>query len=374
MRPPYQAFLEPTQACNFRCEHCFRSAGPPKGHELTKEALFNIFDQLYELGCFYVTITGGEPLLRKDFLDILDYSRQYGEAQIHILFTNGSLWTREFFRKFMRIYQKQPLRVQISLDGYSYETYSATRGGTPKDFERVIRTITWLHQADVPLSACFTVTKKNIGYTLKTARWALEDLGVDSIHVIPLFVSGRAIKNYEKLIFSFEEWKTLVKDITIIKRDRLWDSMENRISLGFHTWYQLVYALEQQGLKEEIETVWHLDKEEFTSMFREVFCEAGITDLCVMSNGDVYPCTPAIGTEFVLGNVQETSLEDMWETSPMVQWFRTDAREAGKKEPCRSCAYSDVCSGGCRVSALILSHDKTAPDPRCPLVKKYQNR
>jgi radical SAM protein with 4Fe4S-binding SPASM domain len=333
-----------------------------------------MFDQLYELGCFYVTVTGGEPLLRKDLLDILDYSRQYGEAQIHILFTNGSLWTREFFGEFMRIYHKQPLRVQISLDGYSYETYSATRGGTPQDFERVLRTIRWLRQAEVPLSACYTVTKKNIGYTLKTARWALEDLGVDSIHVIPLFVTGRAIKNYEKLMFTFEEWKTLVKDITVIKRDRLWDGMENRLSLGFHTWYQLVYPLEQQGLTKEIETVWNMDKEEFTSMFREVFCEAGITDLCVLSNGDVYPCTPATGTEFVLGNVQETSLEDIWETSPMLQWFRTDAREAGKKEPCRSCPYSDVCSGGCRVSALALSHDKTAPDPRCPIVKEYQTR
>ncbi|MBU7029111.1 MAG: SPASM domain-containing protein [Theionarchaea archaeon] len=197
---------------------------------------------------------------------------------------------------------------------------------------------------------------------------------MDSFHVIPLFVSGRAVNNYEKLMFSFEEWKTLVGDLTIIKRDGLWDGTEHRVTLGFHTWYQLVHALEQQGLKKEIETVWNMNKEEFTSMFRKVFCVAGITDLCVMSNGDVYPCTPSIGTEFVLGNVRETSLEELWENSSVLQWFRTKAREAGKKEPCTSCAYTDVCSGGCRVSALVLTHDKTAPDPRCPFVQAYQKR
>lgn len=374
VRPPNQAFVEPTRACNFRCEHCFRSSRPLKESELPKEVLFNVFDQLFEIGCFAVTITGGEPLLRKDLLDILEYSRQYGEAQIHLLFTNGSLWTREFFDQFIHICKRQPLQVQISLDGYSYETYSAVRGGTPQDFKRVLRTIGWLHQAEVPLSACFTVTKKNIDYTFKTARWALEELGMDSFHVIPLFVSGRAVSNYEKLMFSFEEWKTLVGDLTIIKRDGLWDGTERRVTLGFHTWYQLVYALEQQGLKKEIETVWNMNKEEFTSMFRKVFCVAGITDLCVMSNGDVYPCTPSIGTEFVLGNVRETSLEELWENSPVLQWFRTKAREAGKKEPCTSCEYTDVCSGGCRVSALVLTHDKTAPDPRCPFVQAYQKR
>ena len=343
-------------------------------HELSKEVFFDIFDQLFELGCFYVNITGGEPLLREDLLDILDYSRQYGEAQVHILLTNGSLWTKEFFEKFVQIYRKQPLQVQISVDGYSYETYSAARGGTQEDFNRVMRTIEWLHQVEVPLSACFTVTKKNINHTLKTARWALEDLDVDIFHIIPLFVSGRAIKNYERLQFSFEEWRALVRDVTILKRDKLWDGIEERVSFGFFTWYELVHALKLEGLEQEMEPIWKLNKKEFMSMYRKVYCEAGITDWCIMSNGDLYPCVPSIGSEFLLGNVKETSLEEIWENSPTLQWFREDAREAARKEPCKSCEHNDVCAGGCRVSALILAGDKTAPDPRCPIVKEYQRK
>lgn len=374
MRPPNHTFIEPTRRCNFSCAHCFSGAGPPMEDELSTEALFNLFDQLFELGSFYVIITGGEPLLRKDILDILDYSRQYGEAQIHILFTNGSLWTREFFDEFLRIHRKQPLQVQISLDGFSYEVYSAVRGGNPEDFKRVVRTIRWLHQAEVPVSACFTITKRNIEHTLATARWALEEVGADSFLAIPLFVSGRAVENYEKLKFTFEEWQNLVRDITLIKRDGMWGGVEKRLSLGFYTWYELVHALDQEGLSREVESVWNLNKEEFTSMFRDVFCEAGITDWCIRSNGDVYPCPPSLGTEFVLGNVKDTPLEELWENSPVLQWFRTDARKAGEKEPCSSCEYTDVCSGGCRVSAVVLAQDKTAPDPRCPLVQIYQEQ
>ncbi len=373
MRPPNQTFLELTRACNFRCEHCFGSAGPPVENELNKEYYFRIFDQLFELGCWYINITGGEPLLRKDFLEILDYSRQYGEAQKHIVLTNGSLWTRKFFEEFMRVHEKQPLDVQISLDGYSYETYSAARGGTVEDYKNVVRTIGWLQDAGVPLVACFTVTKKNICNTLKTARWALEDLGLDGFHIVPLFISGRAISNFPKLAFTFTEWSSLLKDLTILKRDGLWNGLEKCISVGFFTWYELVYALKQEGLSEEIESVWKLNKEEFTSMFRKVYCEAGITDWCVMSNGDLYPCVPAIGTEFILGNVKEMHLEEIWENSPCLAWFRESSHEAAKKEPCASCEYSDVCNGGCRVSALILKKDKTAPDPRCPIVAEYES-
>lgn len=364
-----QTFLEMTRACNFRCEHCFSSSSTPRKNELTTKEWFNVFDQLFDLGVLRVNMTGGEPMLRKDMLEILDYTRQYGDAQRHIFFTNGSLWTKDFFDSFIHIWRKQPFEVQISMDGYSYSTYSHAREGSPEDFNQILRTIEWLKAEDVFVFVCITITKRTIDNALKIAHWALHDLGVDAVHVIPLFLSGRAIPNYESLSFTFDEWSNLVRETTLIKRDQLWGGLEQRLNMGFFTWYEIVLALKQQGLFEEIESVWHLNKEEFLSSRRDVYCEAGVTELYIESDGKVYPCVPSVDTEFYLGNVKDTSLEYMWEHSPCLTWFRTKARDVRDKEPCASCEEGDVCCGGCRVAALILCNDKNAVDPRCPLVK-----
>ncbi|KYK27915.1 MAG: hypothetical protein AYK19_06380 [Theionarchaea archaeon DG-70-1] len=372
VRPPNQTFLEMTRACNFRCEHCFSTSGPVDKDQMSTEDFYSVFDQLAELGVFLVNMTGGEPLLRDDILDLLEYTENYSE-QIHLLFTNASLWTKEFFDEFIKIWKTHPIDIQVSLDGHSYETYGAARGGTQKDFERVTRTIKKLVEEGVRTVACFTVRKKTIGHMFETAQFALEELGVNAFHVIPLFASGRAIPNYEEIAYTFEEWSSLVRDYTILKRDSLWGGLEKRVNLGFFTWYEVSYPLEQAGLLKEMKSVWNLDKEEFKSMYRKVFCEAGVTELYIKSNGDVYPCVPSVDTEFLLGNVTETPIRTIWENSHWANWFRTEARDVGKKEPCNTCEYTDVCCGGCRVSALILCHDKDVPDPRCPIVQEYQS-
>ena len=87
-RLPLAGSIELTFACNFRCIHCYCVEEAPR-RELSLEEIRGLVDQVVDEGCLWMLLTGGEPLLRRDFEDIYNYCRQKG--LITTLFTNGSL-------------------------------------------------------------------------------------------------------------------------------------------------------------------------------------------------------------------------------------------------------------------------------------------
>jgi MoaA/NifB/PqqE/SkfB family radical SAM enzyme len=126
-RIPITGSFELTFRCNLRCVHCYCNL-PPNDQdaiekELTTEEVFDIFDQIAEAGCLWLLITGGEPLLRKDFLEIYTYAKKKGF--IITLFTNGTLITEE-----IADYLKEwpPNKVEITLYGVTSETYERVTG------------------------------------------------------------------------------------------------------------------------------------------------------------------------------------------------------------------------------------------------------
>ena len=87
---PRNIIFEVTHRCNLRCRHCCVVPEPGK-KELSTQEVRSVFDQLVEAGCLHVTLTGGEPLMRKDILTLMDYARRIG-LFVH-LFTNATLVT-----------------------------------------------------------------------------------------------------------------------------------------------------------------------------------------------------------------------------------------------------------------------------------------
>ncbi|MDI6784393.1 MAG: radical SAM protein, partial [bacterium] len=82
-----------TGRCNLRCTHCYGAYGVMQKDELTKEQIFKIIDELESLGTRRITIEGGEPLVRKDIGEIINYIHQKGIEQS--LCTNGVLLERK---------------------------------------------------------------------------------------------------------------------------------------------------------------------------------------------------------------------------------------------------------------------------------------
>ena len=93
-RIPISGSLEVTMRCNLRCQHCYipiEQRASHKDQELSQEEIERILDQISDAGCLWLLLTGGEPLLRRDFLDIYIYAKRKG--LILTLFTNGTLIT-----------------------------------------------------------------------------------------------------------------------------------------------------------------------------------------------------------------------------------------------------------------------------------------
>ena len=105
---PFKVDWEITYRCNLRCSHCYQT-GASGEKELTTEEIYSALDELADLGCLYLTFTGGEILLREDLFDIAKYARKK-EFAIR-LFTNGTLIDEKVADKIKNL---SPLSVEIS--------------------------------------------------------------------------------------------------------------------------------------------------------------------------------------------------------------------------------------------------------------------
>ena len=147
-RVPLAGSLELTFRCNLKCVHCYLGdarLGIPGKNELTYAEICDLLDQLADEGCLWLLLTGGEPLLRPDFLDIYTYAKRKG--LLITLFTNGTLVTPQMADY---LQQWRPFAVEISLYGRTKETYEKVTG-VPGSYERCLRGIELLLEKGLPL-------------------------------------------------------------------------------------------------------------------------------------------------------------------------------------------------------------------------------
>ena len=115
---PVTTFIMLTSKCNFFCKHCFVSPEKNKYADLKLEQWKNILDILKQKGTVNLVISGGEPLLNKNFIEIYKYAYQ---LKFHIIiFTNASLLTKEHLNLFNVM---PPKRIEVTIYGSSSETY-----------------------------------------------------------------------------------------------------------------------------------------------------------------------------------------------------------------------------------------------------------
>jgi radical SAM protein with 4Fe4S-binding SPASM domain len=174
-RIPLGGSLEITFRCNLFCVHCYCNL-PPNNHralkdEITTGEIFSILDQLAEAGCLWLLITGGEPLIRNDFLDIYTYAKKKGF--LISLFTNGTLLTPEIAD---HLAAWPPYEVEISLYGFSRETYERITGNHGS-FQRCRQGIELLLERKIPLDLKTPVMTLNKDEILQIKALA-EQLGL----------------------------------------------------------------------------------------------------------------------------------------------------------------------------------------------------
>jgi radical SAM protein with 4Fe4S-binding SPASM domain len=158
-RIPVNGTLELTFRCNLRCAHCYcnlpANNQDAAEEELKTDEILSIFDQIAEAGCLWLLITGGEPLLREDFVEIYTYAKKKGF--LITLFTNGTLMTPHIAD---HLREWPPHAVEITLYGATRRTYEKITG-VPGSYERCSRGINLLLERKVPLELKTMVTTLN---------------------------------------------------------------------------------------------------------------------------------------------------------------------------------------------------------------------
>lgn len=120
---PVSGSIELTQTCDLRCVHCYQGPGLGRTGELTTAQWKHLFDQIADAGCIDLLITGGEPMMRKDFAELYEYA--VGRGMLVTLFTNATLVTREITECLAR---HPPFRIEVSIYGLSPPVAKAVTG------------------------------------------------------------------------------------------------------------------------------------------------------------------------------------------------------------------------------------------------------
>ena len=171
-RTPIAATLELTRRCNLRCVHCYLGDQADqhrlRDRELGAAAVKAAISEWAEAGCLYLTITGGEPLLRSDFSEIYRHAR--GLGLVVTVFTNGTLVTDEIAELFREL---PPRKAEISLYGAAAATHDAI-AGVPGSHARAWAGIRRLQASGVRVALKTVLMKPNLAEREDMERQAAE--------------------------------------------------------------------------------------------------------------------------------------------------------------------------------------------------------
>lgn len=315
---------ELTYACNLDCRHCLSSSGRRDPRELSTAEATAVIDELEAMQVFYVNIGGGEPTIRRDFWEIVDYAVAH---HVGVKFsTNGSRITPEVAG---RIAGSDYLDVQISLDGATAEVNDAVRG--QGSFATAVGALENLAAAGVrDFKLSVVCTRHNLPQ-LDDLK-ALADRYGAQLRLTRLRPAGRGAVVWNELHPTAEQQQVLYR----------WLLAHGEEVLTGDSFFHLAgYGEPLPGLN---------------------LCGAGRVVCLIDPVGDVYACPFAIHDAFLAGNVRDPGgFGHLWRRSEL---FRS-LREPEAAGACGSCTAYDSCRGGCMAAKFFTGLPLAGPDPEC---------
>lgn len=187
---PALAMLAVTFRCQCNCVHCSAGIYEKDEEELDLQSWKEVIDQLSRLGIPRIYFTGGEPLLRKDIFELINYTSAHG----HIVFleTNGAMLSNEVVKK---LKQAGVSSIDISLDSHSSKIHDSLRG-MEGVFNKVIEGIKICKKERINTVISTYASKRSIASgDLKKVIELAKKLKVSAIRILPPYLSGRWLKN-----------------------------------------------------------------------------------------------------------------------------------------------------------------------------------
>ncbi len=315
---------ELTYACNLACVHCLSSSGRRDPRELSTAECKAVIDEFQRMQVFYINIGGGEPTVRPDFWELLDYAIDH---HVGVKFsTNGIKLDAAAAR---RLAATDYVDVQISVDGASAEVNDAVRGAG--SFGTASKAMDNLAAAGFTgFKISVVVTRDNAGQ-LDEFKQIADRYGAQ-LRLTRLRPSGRGADVWADLHPTAEQQRELYE----------WLVAHGEGVLTGDSFFHL------SGLGDPLPGL--------------NLCGAGRVVCLIDPIGDVYACPFAIHDQFLAGNVRSPGgFQTVWRDSDLF----ASLRKPDGGGTCSSCSMFDACRGGCMAAKFFTGLPLDGPDPEC---------
>jgi radical SAM protein with 4Fe4S-binding SPASM domain len=347
---PYVVSWNLTYRCNLACEHCYLDAGPKPlvgtdnfadRSELSTEECYRVIDEIAAFAPECVTIlTGGEPLLRRDILEIV---RRASDRGLWVVVgTNGVSITENVAKRLLEAGARGLSLSLDALDAARHDRFRNVRGA----WENTVRGAEILNRTGLPFIVQTTVGSHNIAELEAIADFAHDRLAAKVWNLYFLVQTGRG---------------QFVSDITPAQYDGVLASLHQ-----IQKKYDRRMLVNAKCAPHYIKTVLEKTDPASDSVPAQIRtysggaggCPAGTHYMGIRPNGDVTPC-PYLPT--FAGTLRKSRLADLWNSSDLFTGIRKRTSLGGR---CGACELNGHC-GGCRARAFGMTGDVMAEDPLC---------
>ncbi len=333
---PSRLIIELTSACNLRCKTCYMAAAAALKDELSTDEIKHLMSEAARAGTESVALMGGEPFLRKDLFELVKFAlARFTEVQVS---TNGTILDEDFLRAFSGC----NLTLQVSLDGADASSNDAIRG--KGSFEKASRLLDQAKAAGLRTAISGVLNSLNYNLVGKMCDFAYEKHAqmviFHKVHIV-----GRA-EQFPEILPSKEE---LMHGMGVLLNK-------------FHEY--------------EISGKMIVD-----FPHNRCFRGDGILDACypgchfgrafafVTSNGNLVCCSHLRDGEFIYGNIRNSSLLEIWQTSEQLNSIRQ--LKVDDIPSCSQCQFKYMCRASCRADAFAHSGSLFGDPPDCEALKGY---
>jgi len=322
-----------TGKCNMRCRHCFMSAPQAKYGEISTAAALDIVRQLSEAGISAVNLTGGEPLVRDDFLDLVKALREK-DIVIRQIYTNGMLVNQKLLDD-LKALGVHP-EFSLSHDGVGWHDWLRGIDGAE---EMTVRAIKLLVENGYPVGIESAFHRDSIGSIIDTMH-LLAELGVSHWKTNPTSNSGNWLNEDRSLDLTFEE---------------MYDAYLNTIEAYYQANSPITMMLGGffhcvKGRKEYTHPCMKHGGES------EPLCLSARNMMYISADARLLPCMPISGLPIQddMPSLNDMPLIDALSDSLYLRRIETPVSALIEhQEECRGCEHRAVCGGGCRAAALM---------------------
>jgi radical SAM protein with 4Fe4S-binding SPASM domain len=341
--PLFMVVWRCTRNCVGTCTYCSYTKDYAADKELSTAEAKHMIDEMADFGSQWFGISGGEPLVRPDIWEIIEYAEKEHGLNVSLI-TSGYAWDEDRFNKLT----KYNVKTAISIDGMKASNDKIRRQG---GYDKALYAMQKLSSVGLLDCLVTTMTKYNINEMSHTAALA-EQYKARSVVYHNLVPVGRAGEHMEDLAPTADQYEVAFNEIYEIQR-----KLYGKVKVN-------VYAPFYARIVKQKNTV------DFWDWFNEGYlgrCTIGGNYIGITENGDYRSCGFHEG--YRVGNVKTTKLRDAWNQLQQSEFHLKLRDKTNLKGRCGVCEYREIC-GGCRTRAEYYTGDLFESDPACNYIPK----